>query len=260
MSKYLTALFLLAVTPAYADVHEIATYSDAKAQIEIANADQQTWVIFDIDNTLLKPKTMMGSHQWGDYMKAQAESAGQTKTEANEFQHSAFSRVQPSVDVEITEARVLSLIRGLQKKQVATFALTARDEAIASVTLDQTCSLGFDFSKSEPKLGGKKESGFRSGVLFSGQTPKGELLKRLIAESVVKPKRVVFFDDRGYNLDSVGAALTDAGIEFVGFRYGFTDKDITGFRADLANVQWLEFKRTGRALSDTDALKLIVSH
>ncbi len=261
MNRYLTtALFFLAVSTARAQVQDVATYCDPRAQLAVATADESTWVIFDIDNTLLKPTSMMGSHQWGDYMRTQAESAGQPKADANRFQHSAFSRVQPALKVEITEAAVLPLIRSLQKNNVVTFALTARDESIADVTLRQTNSLGFDFSKSVPKLSGMNGSGFHSGLLFSGETPKGELLKRLIAESAVKPKRVVFFDDRGYNLDSVGKTLTEAGIEFVGFRYSRTDQDIAEFRADIASVQWLEFKRTGKALSNAEALRLMTTH
>ncbi|RYZ65343.1 MAG: DUF2608 domain-containing protein, partial [Proteobacteria bacterium] len=94
---------------------------------------------------------------------------------------------------------------------------------------------------------------------FSGVTPKGIVLKRLIAASKVKPTKIIFFDDRAYNLESVEKELADTKIEFLGFRYSYMDKTVAEFRGDIANVEWLCYKQTGRSISDREALELVFS-
>lgn len=252
----------LAPFAASAEILELKSYRNPEVAAELkalaTESVGRTWVIFDIDNTLLYPDSMIGSHQWGDYMRDQTQSLGVPRAEAEEVQHFAFNSIQGHAPMKVTEAEVFSVISELTRLRVPTFALTARREIIAPVTLSQVQTAGFKFDTTFPKLA-QTDPSVHEGLVFSGTTPKGILLKQLISESVVKPTRIVFFDDKRYNLESVEKEMDQAGIEFVGYRYGAMDETVAGFRGDLANVEWVEFKRTGRLLSDREAQKLIFS-
>ena len=237
---------------ANAEIRELSTFSAGSVESE---ADEQTWVIFDIDNTLLHPTTMIGSHQWGDYMHAQRLALGGSEAEASAFQHGAFGAVQEAVPVALTEPAALGAIEQLKARGVKVFALTARSESIYPTTLKQLAKIGIDLRDAAPKL----DAHVHDGVVFANGEAKGALLKRLVQSSAVKPSKIVFADDKRYNLESLELSLGEAGVPFVGFRYGFLDKEVAGFRGDIANTEWVEFKRTGQILSDSDAAQLIFS-
>jgi phosphoglycolate phosphatase-like HAD superfamily hydrolase len=258
VSKFLVAVLLLAVFPAHAKITEVSTYHDPQVQAALSSANADTWIIFDIDNTLLKSTSMMGSPQWSDYMRSQAEAAGLSKEEAERLQHAAFGRAQKGLRVELTEPAAVPLVQGLQRRGLTTFALTARAKSLVEVTLSQVSSSGFDFSKSQPRVQTPGERDLHSGVLFAGGVSKGELLRRLMNASAKPPKEVIFFDDRRENLESVEGELGRAGVPFTGYRYGFVDTDVKNFRPDLANVQWMELKRNGQSLSNSETLRLIL--
>ncbi len=247
----MTLVFLISAS-AKAEIRELATFTQTSIEAE---ADPQAWVIFDIDNTLLRQTTMMGTHQWGDYLAAERRALGDSEADASAFQHQAFGFVQAAVPVAVSEPAVLQLIARLKSRGIKMFALTARAESLASITLKQLAGVGIDLSESTPVL----DARVHGGVVFANGEPKGALLKRLIETSVAKPTKVVFADDKRYNLESLETALTQAQVPFVGFRYGFLDGEVARFRGDLANTEWVEFKKTGRVLSDEEAARLIFS-
>ncbi|RYZ84556.1 MAG: DUF2608 domain-containing protein, partial [Proteobacteria bacterium] len=216
---------------AQADIQEIKSYTDPLVKSELAKrGGEETWVIYDIDNTLLHPLTMVGSHQWGDHLRDQRLALGDSKETAEDFQHASFSAVQSQVPVALTEEAALATIELFKRKKSPQFALTARHSEIIDETLNQTLRLGINFENTFPELSGGDHSIHR-GVVFSGETPKGVLLKRLIAMSKVKPKKIIFFDDRRYNLESVEKELKSEAIEFMGLRYAHQDKEVSAFRA-----------------------------
>jgi Protein of unknown function (DUF2608) len=257
MLQFLTAFALLTVIPAHAEIYEVASFRDPQVQMTLAAADTATWVIFDIDNTLIKSASMIGSPQWSDYVKGLATAAGKKKHEAEVIQHASFRYAQLNLRVETTEAAAPPMIIGLQKRLITSFALTARDQASAAVTTAQLRAAGYNFTGSQPT--GSPEARLYSGVLFASGVSKGGLLKKLMTKNQSKPTHVIFFDDRHENLESVGNELSRIGVKFTGFRYGAVDKDVENFRSDIANVQWVELKRTGQSLSNTETLQRILS-
>lgn len=258
MKSLLTAL-LLFCSLAHAEIRDIRSFTDAGVASEIAASPDTTWVIFDIDNTLLHPTTMMGSHQWGDYMRDTYLALGASKEVATKFQLKAFGAVQDVTPTAITEDAVFRLLETFKARQIPVFALTARPDVIVPITLKQISKLGFNFEPTFPALTAKDASVHR-GVVFSGETPKGILLKRLISEAKVKPTKILFFDDKRYNLESVEGELASVGVQLVGFRYGYLDSEVAGFKPDIANIEWLHFRRTKRGLSDRAAQEMLFAN
>ncbi len=232
--KYFLLATVLLTTQAFAKISELPSYADFDQTL----INSQTLVIFDIDNTLLRQDHMIGTHQWGDYIKARAIKKGLPPEKAAALQHRLFGEVQPYLQVVPVESSVIKILKLLEASQIPHFALTARGAIIRDVTLRQVKTLQHDFNHNFPEQ--LQPIGFaehlHDGIIFSGGIPKGELLKKIIENSVRKPKRIIFFDDRKYNLDSVEESFKDSDIEMISLRYGGADKIVEKFNPEAADL------------------------
>jgi hypothetical protein len=237
----LTSLALLTTSiAALAQIEELPSYTD----LDVSSYDQNTWMVFDIDNTLLSPTHMIGSHQWGDYLYEQYIAKGYFKSDAKKQQHKDFALVAPAVRPKLTETAVLALLKELRAQKVMTFTLTAREPEMRDVTMKQLRTVG---------LLNHNWNGFH----FSGSTSKGEFLAKLIAGSARKPQRVIFIDDKDYNVESVEKFMQTTGIEFTAYRYGGVDHEVEAFDAEVADLQFYWFLKTGVIYSDDEAREAI---
>lgn len=246
-----SVLCVLLSVLAQAEIIELKSYKE----LNLKQMDQKTLVVFDIDNTLLRQNSMIGTHQWGDYIAERAVKFGVDAKAARESQHKAFAEVQPFVTVVPVENEILDILAQLSKEGVANFALTARNPKLQQVTLKQLQVLKHDFASSFPKL---KRSGFlkghlKGGVIFSGATPKGELLKKIIDNSEQKFARIIFIDDKAYNLESVEKSFAQSAIELKSYRYGAADSFLKNFDSAIADTVYGVFKINGILISDETA-------
>lgn len=247
-------LSLLLATQAFAKIEEIKSYRD----FNLSQLDSQTLVIFDIDNTLIRQEQMIGTHQWGDYMKARAIKNGASVEDAGKLQHQVFGEVQDKLNVVPVEKYVLSMLKYLKDHKIPNFALTARAPVLKSISLEQIKILQHSFKESFPAQINPAALGehLTDGVIFSGEVPKGELLKRIIENSKVKPKKIVFFDDRRYNLDSIEQSFQGSNIELMSLRYGAADAVVQSFNPIIADLEYSLFKETHLLISDAEAFRL----
>jgi phosphoglycolate phosphatase-like HAD superfamily hydrolase len=227
----LLSLALFAST-AFAQV-ELPSYAD----FDVSDYDSKTWVVFDIDNTLLSPTHMIGSHQWGDYRNEIYLKRGYSKEESRKRQHEDFARVAPAVRAKVTEIEIFQVLNELRSQKVPVLTLTARGEDMRRVTMKQLNDL---------KLTKFNWHSFN----FSGGIPKGQFLLDLIAKNKVKPERVIFIDDKDYNVASVVQSMQQAGIEFTAYRYGGVDHELDAFDSRVAEAQYDWFLSTGYIYSD----------
>jgi hypothetical protein len=248
---------LLWASLSFAKIEELQTYAD----FDFNQIDERTLVIFDIDNTLIRQNQMIGTHQWGDYMRNRAIEQGLTPDDAKALQHRVFGEVQPYVSVVPVEKSVVSLLRNLQKKGIPHFALTARPFHIADVTLRQIQILNHSFAKNFPEQIDPHALGkhLREGVIFSGEVPKGELLKRIVANSIAKPTKIIFFDDRRYNLESIETSFAGDPMELVNLRYGAADSVVETFDSKLADLEYSFLHEDQILISDEQAIDMISS-
>lgn len=252
--KKLILIGLLFVLKAQATISELASYND----LDLSQIDQNTLVIFDIDNTLLRQDSMIGTHQWGDYMRERAIRHGLDAKAATELQHKLFGQLQAHLKTVPVETKIYDILQTLTAKGIPHFALTARGPAIQDVTIQQVRTLNHNFAQSFPE---QKDltvlNGYlREGIIFSGSTPKGELLKTILENSVHKPTKVIFVDDRGYNLDSVEASLKDYPVELISYRYGGADSFVKSFDPIVADLVYSFFIESQQIISDQEARML----
>lgn len=251
-----TVLLVFVNAVVQAEIVELKSYKD----LNWKEIDAKTLVVFDIDNTLFRQNSMIGTHQWGDFLAERAIRAGIDAKIAKESQHKAFSEVQSAVNVVPVENEILEVLSELSKNKISHFALTARNPKLQDITLKQLQILKHDFSENFPKLtqSGLMKDRLKDGVIFSGTTPKGELLKKIIDKSVHKFSRVIFFDDKAYNLESVEKSFAQSSIQLKGYRYGAADAFVKNFDPAVADTVYSVFKINGVLISDEAAKASLV--
>ncbi len=97
---------------------------------------------------------------------------------------------------------------------------------------------------------------FRNGILFTGGSPKGPAVATLLQLLKLRPKKIVFINDKKTHLEDVAGTIEKLQIPFVGLRYSFSDKRVASFNPDLAEIQF-HHSPVSRLLSDAEAELLL---
>lgn len=230
------ALLLLLALPAAAETLEVASLKDIQPKLEAG-----TLVVFDIDNTLLTPSGHIGSDHWYDYLLSAIarDDASLTPAQVEAKADAAWDRELPKTTPVPVEALSPAFVAALQKRGFKVMALTGRGAADAAVTFAQLKAVGYDLAASAPsaKDWRAKSGGLYSrGVYLAGPGDKGVFLLDFLKAAGLKPKAVVFVDDKPKNVRAVDAALTAAGVAVAACRYGGADAKIAAFKAFMAEA------------------------
>jgi FMN phosphatase YigB (HAD superfamily) len=252
--KKLFFLILFTSLQALAAITELKSYND----LDLSQIDSNTLVIFDIDNTLIRQDSMVGTHQWGDYIRDRAIAKGIPVDDAKAYQYKAFAELQPYLNVVPVENKVMQILNFLSKNKVPHFALTARSGTLKKITSKQIRILNHDFLRSFPlqKDDQLLHEHLYQGIIFSGDVPKGELLNTIIENSITPPKKIIFIDDKKYNLDSVESSLANSPIILESRRYGAADSELASFNPVIADLIYSFFKEFHVVLPVDEAIDL----
>lgn len=213
--------------------------------------DENTWVVFDVDNTLLEATTHMGSDQWARYLDIKVLAAGYTEEERENIQDSMWRLAQLFINVRLIEPNTPEFIRQIPG---SVFALTARDPLLVNLTHEHLESVNIAFQSQEScTFPLDKPNRFERGILFSGENKKSELLEALF-NKVGKPKRLIFIDDKWSHIKDVERLAQKLNIDYVGIRYSGADERVKSFDPKIADIQW---QHLPTLLSDEEALKLL---
>ncbi len=210
------------------NITEIYTY------IKPNEYNKDLLVIFDIDNTIAKPPTNLGSDQWFYAMKKKLEEIGKSDQESIDLLLPHYIQIQHHTWLIPVEKDTVQVINNLQKKGVSVIALTARSLELTQRTIEQLHHLGIYFTKTDPhecplKYGDKKPGLYIDGIIFSGNYDKGEMLVNWFKQIKYRPKKIIFIDDKLKNIHSVEKALHNRDYPFIGIRYGYTDEQARNF-------------------------------
>jgi phosphoserine phosphatase len=246
----LIALIPVAAQPA-ADLQEILPY-----------IDQETLVIFDIDDTLIQPTQMVGSTDWGHHVMRQLMEIGLERDDAFlEASHRLYCAAGHS-EFRTVEPTTTEVVNHLQEQGIMVIGLTSRPAWYCEQTREQLESVNIDLSKTAPDHPEfNLESGlpiplYSEGVIYTYRVNKGHSLAEFLAVTGLEPKRIVFVDDGLRNVQCVETTMQDLGIECHGFRYGAADEDREQFDPEIADLQW---EKLHKILSDQEARLLLGS-
>lgn len=239
-------------------IKETSQFSDLLNEVKSSNfAPEEVLVVFDIDNTLIEPVGTVGSDQWFYYLYSIYKMQGLNEKQQDEKAVKVWNQVQSKIQVHAVEPETPQVIAKLQKDGYRTLALTARELALADTTASQLQSVQIDLSRSfesgdfriaKKDLGTEDDALFHRGVLsVSEKNNKGTVLSAFIARLGLKPKKVVYIDDKLKHVRNLAAAMQSLKIRYTGFRYGALDKkvkqffDLVGEAKDLAMAKLLFF-------------------
>ncbi len=227
-------------------------------EIKKTKINKETLIVFDLDNTIMRPKQSLGSDQWF-YNRLEAyQGKGFDYNEAKEKTLTDFYEIQAITKVQLVEEDVRKIIGNLQKDNYLVVGLTARDPDFSLAALKQLNSLDVDLSKTAPykkRIFFENGSSFRKGILFAFGQDKGKILSSFFEKINFKPKSIIFIDDKLSHVKEMENFCKSSKIKFIGYRYGYLDDNVKEFNAEIANIQQ---KYLTTILSDEEALKMVV--
>jgi len=244
-------LFLLTLLPCFlfGRIVKIENINDILSEIE-----PETLVLFDMDDTLTDSSISLGSGKWRDYLRETFPSLHDRLTH----------HVANTVSVTPIEENTPALVQGLQKQNIAVFVLTARGQEywystpisnIDVLTNKQLKSAGFDFSLTvlPSAFAFLSSPHFKAGIIYSHPHKKGPFLKKLLKGLNYTPKKIVFIDDKKFQVESIEEAFKDSTIETVSFWYTHADQKHSSFNPAIAALQLKSLLCDKKILSDAEA-------
>jgi hypothetical protein len=219
----------------------------------------ETWVLIDIDNTLIESSVYLGSAPWRHHIRNKAQNAGYSESESEKILDQFWLFVQPLIPVRLVDPKTPALLHNLQESRTPVLALTAREPIEIQHTQKQIDSVAihlvndfpgqFSLSTNHPAL-------YANGVIYCGDNSKAETLIAFFQATGRMPKKVVFVDDRWDQVENLEVELEKLGIQFVGMRFGGADKRMKAFNPAIADLQ---FSQLPKIVSDEEAKEALLA-
>ena len=251
--KFALSFFVIATAFSSLTAFGLVLESNKMAVVE-EYANSETWVIFDVDNTLIESSLQIGSAQWRDHIRKKARLEGYDPAERELVLDKFWNFVQHFVPVNLVDKATLATLQKLKQEKFIAFALTAREPIELAHTQRQLGSVGIHFSSDafhhNILLSLPFPGIYDHGVVYCGENTKGDTLSALLKETGLTPKRIVFVDDRENQITEVKQAVEQMGIEFIGVRFSGADARVAAFDPAIADLQWSSLPKV---LSDEEA-------
>lgn len=223
----------------------------------LKHVNKNTIVLLDIDNTLVTSTQTLGSDQWFDYLVAKNVDEGQTEQNAIDNALAKWHKVQYVTSVRAMEPTTAYTISELQNKAKHVVALTARSTILTDNTYRQLKEVGIDF-KTEKQIQDMaivpdKNSILKNGIITVNLSNKGTAMQNLISRAKIdlsKIDKIIFVDDKQYNIDNVAKAAEQLKVNFLGVRYSQADAQVKKFSAKIAERQFTFYEKCGKIISD----------
>ena len=190
--RVLFFLFLIIQSYIWPIIKELPSLSELEQY-----ANNETLVVFDLDNTIIRPKQMLGSDEWFWFYFNKKIAEYGDRQRALEEVLPLWRAIQIISAMQYVEPCTQQVVGDLQKKGIPVIVLTTRDHAFADVSIQQLCSLQLDFSKTAPiknfvELHKMPLVRYEKGILFADNHHKGEVLLHFLQQHSLQPKKVIF--------------------------------------------------------------------
>ncbi len=243
-------LFCLVPLALRGEMHTIDHFEELNERIQPG-----TWVIVDIDGTLIDAAQMLGSTHWlYDHLKELVHEKEHAPAEAAFAFEEMLGSVRACVPYVPMEEYIPEMIADLQVRGHTVFALTHRPLSMHAATKKHLSSVGLDFTKTSPL---KKDHWFsdlsrlHDGVLFvSDFGPKGRTLALLLEHLGKTPQAIVFIDDSEHNVKSVDQTCSELGIPCHACYYQLRKQRHATYSREIADIQ---FAALPNILTDEEA-------
>ncbi len=223
--------------------------------------DQDTLVVFNINNVLTVSRQDAGSTPWAEEHIAQLMREKKVdKPHATNLFIPLWHDVLIASDVELFDPDAEAIVHFLQQANIKVMALTNRYVEMGYPTHSQLRSVGIDFVKNPPHLEDTFVSGIESpakyieGILFNGLINfKGDTLAAFLKQINYYPKKLIYIEDKPKHLAQVGEKIAALGIPFLGIHFGALELQRQAYQSQWAALQ-VKFHQD--ILDDASALRL----
>jgi hypothetical protein len=227
------------------------------------NQSERTLFLFDIDDTLLDSFSLPGSKAWRKYIR-------DVRKDCHDVLTYELAQKYP---LKTVESYTCAFVKELQDKGYVVCGLTSRErnawynmpqEGIDSLTVKQLLSLSVDLNtgtleNTYPDLAA--DPAYFCGIFFANIEPKGNYLSHLFENAFHLPEKVIFIDDKLYQVESVAHALTALEIPHECYHYTAIVKKEKAFNSLIANIQLFYFlKPDSQILSEQEAAHIAQEH
>lgn len=260
-----TCLYLIVLPNAYADSYKTISYIKEISEA-VRNVDQDTLVVFDVDNVISAPSDLIGRPKGRSVRRAIFKEYEQ-KYGKDRVVH-IHSLYYLKASEEFVEKEIKEIILGLYEGKVPTIALTAMStEKFGNIDNPMHLRVSrlkekgivFAFENLNKRILWDDEAGFESGVIFSGKQSKGEALQYFLEKIADwKPKHIIFVDDNPEYLNSMSSMCDRLKIKFTGFHYkaAVFDED-QELSPEVARLQLKTLDEKEIWIPDSEAKKII---
>ncbi len=217
-------------------IRECATIEEV-----LVEAQLETLVILDIDNTLLRPCQMLGSDEWFQYyLKYQTSLLGNEQA-ALLRTLDLLRAIYATTNVMPMEKQTATVVHELQKKGTIMMGLTNRGPDAANMTFRHLGLIDIGLGETSPckasftlwRLPGTL---YQRGILFTDGKNKREALSAFFQQLSWTPKRIVYINDHRKYLEEV-SAFEKEGVSFIGLRYSVADIYLKNFDPKASDAQ-----------------------
>lgn len=261
----LIGLCLIVSQNAYAAPYKTISYIKEISEA-VKNADQDTLVVFDVDNVISAPSDLIGRPKAGpvrrEVFKEYEQKYGRERVE---HIHALYMM---KGNGGLVEPAIKEIIIELQQRKIPTVALTAKgtekfgaieDPMQWRISRLKQKGIVFAFENLNKRILWDDEAGYESGVIFSGKQSKGEALQYFL-ENIAhsQPKHIIFVDDNPEYLNSMNSMCNRLKIKFTGFHYkaAVFDQD-EELSSEVARLQLKTLDEKEIWIPDSEAKKII---
>lgn len=170
-----------------------------------SKCSQQKLLVLDIDNTILKSKSLLGSDQWYTWQSVlikekSSQAVAKNMKHLNKIINDMFCYLQ----YELCESDLPNTLSQFKKNNVEVILLTARGnkchqslkDTLLELGVSQYLNTSFSFSSSN-------STSYQDGIIYCSGGHKGKILKSLLEQNKFQPEQIVFVDDKLWNLKRV---------------------------------------------------------
>ena len=272
LTRILLAMLLICGS-AHAEIRQVSDLESVRK--EVYNSTKDTFVIFDVDLTLIEPKDQIFSHSSAEEFNYRYQALKKAHTE--EELHHLWSTVLVAAPASTVEPDTLSIVRKIQKRNRNVILLTAlgtgrlgKIACLEDWRIAELRRLGFNLNISFPETADHQLDPFlstskadcspifKNGILFGCFLDKGDVLKAYLTFAKIKPQKIIFVDDRLEYVESVAAYCKQENIQFVGFEYtAWKNRKVLPSNPKIAQLQFAVLDKGEVWLSDEKAKQIL---
>jgi hypothetical protein len=182
-----------------------------------------TWVIWDLDNTIIQSRHELGSDMWFTFLIAYTIKRFNNDPFYVKLALDLYNHVQFLTHTEPAELPVVKIINYLREIGVPQLIVTARSEVLKTTTIRQLKENGvrFDWNK----------------IIFCDGKNKAHQFEAHLCELKQMPSHFIMIDDKASHLIHMKDLAQKYQISFNGFSYRYLDNKVEAFDMNKANFQ-----------------------